>query len=100
MLVLWFGTGILANPSIVTPAVVIAGGGGNGKLNSILLDRKRRRLHAEAKTAKLAQMHQDQLDAIMARYAGDSFLPFPLHDVIAQQQADDDDMIMALLLSS
>lgn len=70
------------------------------KTTAILLDRKRRRIDSEAKAAKLAQMEQDRLAALLARYSDDEFIPFPLFDVLAQQQAADDDLIMALLLSA
>ncbi len=95
-------TGGFALPLYVAPIVptIVPGGGGGPKLNTILTERKRRRLSAEAKAAQADQARKDQLAEIMARYAHDDFLPFPLHDVIAQQQAEDDDMIMALLLST
>lgn len=86
-------------PLSVPPVVVASTQGGGGDSRKILAERKRLRLIAEAKAARDAKAKDERLAQIMAGYADDPFLPFPLHDVLAQQQANDDDMIMALLLS-
>ena len=47
----------------------------------------------------LSKQHEMAMDTITAFMARDDFLPFPLDDVLAQIQADEDDLIMALMLS-
>lgn len=85
-------------PFIPPVVVVVPTGGGGLDYRDVLLERMRRRAKLKPQDPTPADL-QAQLDALMAQYQNDTSLPFPLDEALLQMQADEDDMIQALMMS-
>lgn len=86
---------------IVTPEFIEPTPPGGTDRREVLLAKilaaKARKRDAQAKNAKARAMAEAEYEALVAKYAADDTHPFPLDIVLERMQADEDDMIMALL---
>lgn len=62
----------------------------------LYLQRKKARREAREKAERMAA---DEAAALLARYGNDDFVPFPLDEAIAQREAEEEEMITALMLA-
>lgn len=79
----------------------VPGDGSTTKWNANYLAGLRAKRDLLAKSSKERQMLDAEILALMAKYRDDDdgFMTFPLEDVLAKQQADEDDLIIALMMS-
>lgn len=78
----------------------VQGDGSTTKWNSNYLAGLRAKRDRLAKQSKERQMLDAEIQALMARYRDDDgFFTFPLEEVLAKQQADEDELIIALMMS-